>query len=48
MQNFNKINVENTIQSGQVFLWQKTDDFWYGVNGQNILKVRFSWKNKIT
>lgn len=39
MQNFNTINVENTIQSGQVFLWQKTDDFWYGVNGQNILKV---------
>ena len=39
MQNFNIINVENTIQSGQVFLWQKTDDFWYGVNGQNILKV---------
>lgn len=39
MQNFNTINVENTIQSGQVFLWQKMDDFWYGVNGQNILKV---------
>ena len=39
MQNFSTINVENTIQSGQVFLWQKTDDYWYGVNGQNVLKV---------
>ena len=39
MQNFDTINVENTIQSGQVFLWQKTDGFWYGVDGQNVLKV---------
>lgn len=39
MQNFNTINAENTIQSGQVFLWQKTDGYWYGVNGQNVLKV---------
>ena len=39
MQNFDRINVENTIQSGQVFLWQKADGYWYGIDGQNILKV---------
>ena len=39
MRDFKQINVENTIQSGQVFLWQKADDFWYGINGQNILRV---------
>ena len=39
MQNFDTINVEHTIQSGQVFLWGKIDGFWYGINGQNVLKV---------
>lgn len=39
MQDFSKISVEDTIQSGQVFLWQKTDNFWYGINGQDVLKV---------
>jgi len=43
MQDFNTVNVEATIQSGQVFLWQKqetkTDGFWYGVNGQDVLMV---------
>lgn len=39
MQGLSTINVENTIQSGQVFLWRKTDGFWYGVNGQDVLKV---------
>lgn len=46
MQNFNTINVENTIQSGQVFLWQNIDDYWYGVNGQNILKINNQGKIK--
>ncbi len=39
MADFNKISLENTINSGQVFLWKKLDGFWYGVNGQNILKI---------
>ena len=33
------INVENSINSGQAFLWKKTRGYWYGVNGQDILRV---------
>ncbi|MSV33710.1 MAG: DNA repair protein [Nitrosarchaeum sp.] len=33
------INLENTINSGQVFLWTKQKEFWYGINGQDILKI---------
>ncbi|MBT8173059.1 MAG: DNA repair protein [Nitrosopumilus sp.] len=33
------INVEDSINSGQVFLWKKKDDFWYGVNGQDIIRI---------
>lgn len=36
---YNTINLENTINSGQVFLWKKQEEFWYGVNGQDILKI---------
>ena len=39
MQNNRLINVENSINSGQVFLWRKNDKYWYGVNGQDILKI---------
>ena len=39
MQNNCTINVENSINSGQVFLWRKNKDIWYGVNGQDILKI---------
>ncbi len=39
MQNNCIINVENSINSGQVFLWRKNKENWYGVNGQNILKI---------
>jgi N-glycosylase/DNA lyase len=39
MIDYNVINVENTINSGQVFLWTKQKDLWYGINGQDILKV---------
>ncbi|QLH05259.1 DNA repair protein [Nitrosopumilus oxyclinae] len=39
MQNNCTINVENSINSGQVFLWRKNNDIWYGVNGQDILKI---------
>jgi len=39
MVGYNQINLDNTINSGQVFLWKKLGNFWYGVNGQDILKV---------
>ena len=38
------INVENSINSGQVFLWKKNGDYWDGVNGQDILRID---KNRI-
>ncbi|MDH5659105.1 MAG: DNA repair protein [Nitrosopumilus sp.] len=33
------IDVENSINSGQVFLWKKNYQYWYGINGQDVLKV---------
>ncbi|HUU48089.1 MAG TPA: DNA glycosylase [Nitrosopumilaceae archaeon] len=39
MVDYCKINLENTINSGQVFLWEKDQSNWYGINGQNILRV---------
>ena len=39
MQNNCTINVENSINSGQTFLWRKTRGYWYGINGQDILRV---------
>ena len=38
MQKFT-IDVENSINSGQVFLWKKNETNWYGINGQDILQV---------
>lgn len=34
-----KINIDQTINSGQVFLWEKHDNTWYGVDGQNIFVI---------
>jgi N-glycosylase/DNA lyase len=42
MQNSYTINIENSINSGQVFLWRKNGDYWYGINGQDILKINNS------
>ncbi|WP_297441617.1 DNA glycosylase [Nitrosopumilus sp.] len=39
MQKNHIINVENSINSGQVFLWKKINNNWYGVNGQDVLKI---------
>ena len=39
MQKNSIINVDNSINSGQVFLWRKNGKYWYGVNGQDILKI---------
>ena len=32
-----EINLDDTINSGQVFLWKKVDSKWYGVNGKKLL-----------
>jgi N-glycosylase/DNA lyase len=39
MVDYCKINLENTINSGQVFLWKKNQNYWYGINGQNVLRI---------
>ena len=39
MQIKESIDVENSINSGQVFLWKKNNEFWYGVNGQDVLQI---------
>ena len=36
---FQEINVESTINSGQVFIWNKIGRKWYGVDGENILVI---------
>ena len=33
------IDIDNSINSGQVFLWKKNKSYWYGINGQDILQV---------
>ena len=32
-----EVNLDDTINSGQVFLWKKFDSKWYGVNGKKML-----------
>ena len=29
----------DTINNGQVFLWDKYGDSWYGVDGSNVIKI---------
>ena len=38
MQKQSLLNIDFTINSGQVFLWEKIKDSWYGVNGQDVLE----------
>ncbi len=33
------INLNETINSGQVFLWEKKEKSWYGINGQDIIEI---------
>jgi len=33
------VNVDFSINSGQVFLWEKNEDAWYGINGADVLAV---------
>ncbi len=46
MVDYCKINLESTINSGQVFLWKKDQNNWYGINGQDILRVNSFGKIK--
>jgi len=39
MVDYFKINLENTINSGQVFLWKKDQNNWYGINGRDVLRI---------
>ena len=39
MKNKFSIDIDNSINSGQVFLWKKNETDWYGINGQDILKI---------
>ena len=39
MRNQFSIHIDNSINSGQVFLWEKCGSDWYGINGQDILKI---------
>ncbi len=34
-----QINLEDTINSGQVFLWEKNGKKWYGINGNDVLAI---------
>ncbi|MHB8545584.1 MAG: DNA-3-methyladenine glycosylase 2 [Nitrosotalea sp.] len=40
MQKINTINIETTINSGQVFLWNKIEDQWIGVDGQDLFILK--------
>lgn len=46
MLDYCKINLENTINSGQVFLWKKNQNNWYGINGRDVLGVNETGKIK--
>lgn len=46
MVDYFKIDLDNTLNSGQVFLWKKQLDSWYGINGQDVLRIDGSGKIK--
>jgi len=33
------LNLDLTIDSGQVFLWNKLNGYWYGIHGNNLVRV---------
>ncbi len=33
------LNIDASINSGQVFLWEKNNDTWYGINGKDVLVI---------
>lgn len=40
MNNSHQINLDYSINSGQVFLWEREDKTWYGINGCDVLTVK--------
>lgn len=34
-----EMDVDGSINSGQVFLWRKIGESWYGVDGQNVIRL---------
>ena len=34
-----EMDVAGSINSGQVFLWRKIGESWYGVDGQNVIRL---------
>ena len=32
-----EVDIDDTINSGQVFLWKKFNSRWYGINGEKTL-----------
>ncbi len=39
MQKQSFVNLDYSINSGQVFLWEKFQDTWYGINGTDVLAI---------
>lgn len=39
MDKFSEINLEYSINSGQVFLWEKFENTWYGINGSDVISI---------
>jgi N-glycosylase/DNA lyase len=39
LNNTDHINIDLSINSGQYFLWEKVENKWYGIYGENILKI---------
>jgi len=41
MDNFHfDVNVHDTINSGQIFVWENYKDAWFVINGQNVIVIR--------
>ena len=40
------IDIDSTINSGQVFLWEKQNSVWSGVNGQSVLLLKEPFDKK--
>jgi N-glycosylase/DNA lyase len=40
MQKTSSINLELTIKSGQVFLWDKVESTWFGIDGEDLLIIK--------
>ena len=39
MNEFSEINLDYSINSGQVFLWEKYGNIWYGINGSDVVSI---------